>query len=63
MTAKSRRIDICSRCLDMRIRTADFDARDMTVILPQSCVDRKACEREMLKPFGDLTANPRAVGT
>ena len=58
MTAKSRRIDICPRCLDMRIRTADFDARDMTVVLPQSCVDREMCQDEMLKPFGSLSVDP-----
>jgi hypothetical protein len=58
MTAKSRRIDICPRCLDMRIRTADFDMQEMTVILPRSCTGREACEQEMLKPFGSLRVDP-----
>jgi hypothetical protein len=56
MTAKSRRIEICPKCLDLRIRDINFAAGpgDLTTIftMPATCPDRETCENEMEWPVG-----------
>jgi hypothetical protein len=54
MSEKSRRIDLCSVCLDLRIRDADFEANELTVHLPTSCQFKEACRLEMRYPFGTI---------